>query len=118
MSVTADALPGLPRADGGPVFREPWEAHAFALVLALHERGLYTWPEWAAALGRELAAAAGHGDADEYYRHWLAALEKLVAAAGACTGVELDRCRQAWGRAAERTPHGEPIELLTVDLES
>lgn len=116
MKGTADALPGLPRDGGEPVFREPWEAHAFALALALHERGLYTWPEWAAALGRELAAAAGPGDADDYYRHWLAALEKLVAAAGVCTDADLDRCRTAWGRAAERTPHGEPIELLPADL--
>ena len=120
MSAIADALPGLPRDDGGPVFREPWEAQAFALALALHERGLYTWPEWAAALGRELAAAGalGSGDGGDYYRHWLSALEKLVAAAGACTGAELVRYEQAWGRAAGRTPHGQPIELLAGDLES
>jgi hypothetical protein len=31
----------------GPVFSAPWEAQAFAMVLALHERGLFTWPEWA-----------------------------------------------------------------------
>jgi hypothetical protein len=31
--------------DDGPVFRELWEAHAFAMALSLHERGLFTWKE-------------------------------------------------------------------------
>ncbi len=31
------------------VFAEPWEAQAFALAVALNERGLFTWPEWASA---------------------------------------------------------------------
>ena len=37
------ALPDLPRDEDGPVFREPWEAQAFAMALALYERGLFTW---------------------------------------------------------------------------
>ena len=45
-----DAVPGIPHDGDGPVFREPWEAQAFAMTLALHERGLFKWPEWAAAL--------------------------------------------------------------------
>ena len=45
-----DLLPGQPETDGEPVFREPWEAHAFAMAVRLHERGLFTWPEWAATL--------------------------------------------------------------------
>lgn len=28
--------PGMPRDAGGPVFKEPWEAQAFAMTLALH----------------------------------------------------------------------------------
>ena len=102
-----------------PVFREPWEAHAFALALTLHERGLFTWPEWADALGAEIAAAQARGDADlgdTYYRHWLGALETLVAAKGASTAAELARTRDAWDRAADRTPHGQPIELRDDDF--
>jgi Nitrile hydratase beta subunit, N-terminal len=53
----AVAVPGVPRDDDGPVFREPWEAHAFAMTLALHERGVFTWPEWAAALAAEIKRA-------------------------------------------------------------
>ncbi|MGE5158453.1 MAG: nitrile hydratase accessory protein, partial [Gemmatimonas sp.] len=43
-------IPSIPRDEGGPVFREPWEAHAFAMALTLHERGVFTWTEWATAL--------------------------------------------------------------------
>jgi nitrile hydratase accessory protein len=92
-----DALPGLPgqpRDDSGPVFREPWEAQAFAMTLALYDRGLFTWPEWARALAAEISAAQTSGDADlgdTYYRHWLTALEKVVAAKGASSPEELMR---------------------------
>ena len=52
------AVPSIPRDADGPVFREPWEAQAFAMALVLHERGLFTWSEWAATLADELKAAA------------------------------------------------------------
>ncbi len=119
MNEAAPILPGQPRDADGPVFREPWEAQAFALAVALHERGLYTWGEWAAALAAEIAAAQRAGDADlgdTYYRHWLAALEQLVAEKGASSATELARCRQAWAAAADRTPHGQPIALRPGDL--
>ena len=102
-----------------PVFREPWEAHAFAMVLTLHQRGLFTWTEWAAALAAQIAAAQRAGDpdmGDTYYRHWLGALEHLVAAKGASSASELLAYRQAWDHAAERTPHGQPIELQPSDF--
>jgi len=115
--MTAASLPehpGLPRDDAGPVFKEPWEAKAFALTLRLHERGLFTWPEWADALSREIGAAQARGDADlgdTYFQHWLRALESLVALKGAASADELARCGRAWAEAAERTPHGSAIEL-------
>ena len=67
-------VPSIPRDADGPVFREPWEAQAFAMTLALHERGLFTWPEWAAALADEIKRAQAAGDPDTgetYYPHWL-----------------------------------------------
>ena len=113
-------LPGMPTIGGTePVFREPWEAHAFAMALTLHQRGLFTWPEWAEALARQITSAQAAGDADlgnTYYRHWLAALEALVAAKGASSADELARYRTAWDRAADRTPHGQPIELRPHDF--
>ena len=72
-----------PMSDPEPVFAEPWEAHAFALAVKLSEAGLFTWSEWSAALAEELAAASRRGEPDDgsrYYHHWLAALERLVAA--------------------------------------
>ena len=114
-----DALPGIPRDEGGPVFREPWEAQAFSMALALHQRGVFTWPEWASALAEEIKRAQAAGDPDTgatYYRHWLATLERLVAEKGIVTEQTLARYRDAWDRAADRTPHGTPIELRPDDF--
>jgi nitrile hydratase accessory protein len=114
-----EAVPGIPRDAEGPVFREPWEAQAFAMALALHARGLFTWPEWAAMLGEEIKRAQALGDPDTgetYYRHWLAALERIVAAKGVTDARMLDRYRDAWARAAARTAHGTPIELAPDDF--
>jgi nitrile hydratase accessory protein len=115
------ALPDIPCDAEGPVFREPWEAQAFAMALTLHERGVFTWPEWAEALGAEIKRAQAAGDPDTgetYYRHWLATLERLVAAKGVTTTQTLHRYRDAWDRAADRTPHGAPIVLSKEDFAS
>jgi nitrile hydratase accessory protein len=115
----ATEVPSIPRDDNGPVFREPWEAQAFAMALALHERGVFTWPEWASALAAEIKRAQAAGDPDTgetYYLHWLAALEKLVAEKGVTNGDVLARTKHAWEHACDRTPHGKPIELRTDDF--
>ncbi|OGA50691.1 MAG: nitrile hydratase accessory protein [Betaproteobacteria bacterium RIFCSPLOWO2_12_FULL_62_58] len=114
-----EAVPGIPRDEGGPVFREPWEAHAFAMALALHDRGVFTWPEWAAKLAEEIKKAQAAGDPDTgetYYRHWLATLERMVAEKGVTTSKALADYHDAWERAAQRTPHGTPIELKAEDF--
>ena len=113
------AVPGLPRDEQGPVFREPWEAQAFAMALALQQRGVFTWSEWAAVLGEEIKRAQHAGDpdtGDTYYRHWLAALERVVAEKHVASKETLARYRDAWDRAADRTPHGMPIELEPGDF--
>ncbi|SDS23382.1 nitrile hydratase accessory protein [Bradyrhizobium canariense] len=115
------ALPDIPRDNDGPVFREPWEAQAFAMALALHQRGLFTWSEWAATLAGEIKRAQAAGDPDTgetYYRHWLAALERLIADKGVTTSETLHRYRDAWDHAADRTPHGMPIQLRPEDFEA
>lgn len=117
-SVTPE-LADLPCDVDGPVFSAPWEAQAFAMTLMLHERGLFTWPEWAGALARQVAAAQAGGDpdlGDTYYRHWLAALEDIVAEKKAGTPGEMLRYQQAWDHAADRTPHGQPIDLRQEDF--
>jgi nitrile hydratase accessory protein len=113
------AVPGIPREDEGPVFREPWEAQAFAMALTLHERGLFTWKEWAATLADEIKRAQAEGDPDTgetYHRHWLATLERLVAEKGVASPAVLRRYHDAWDHAADRTPHGSPIELRPEDF--
>ena len=111
-------LPGLPRDDDGPVFGAPWQAQAFALALALHERGVFTWPEWAAALTDAIRRAQAQGDPDHgdtYYRHWLDALERLVISKGLADADRLHALEHAWEAAAARTPHGLPIELSPAE---
>jgi nitrile hydratase accessory protein len=113
-------VPGIPCDAEGPVFSAPWQAQAFAMTLALYERGLFTWPEWAQVLARCIAAAPaqpGEDAGDAYYRQWLAALEAMVADKGASSTAELRRFQDAWDHAADRTPHGQPIELRPADFE-
>lgn len=113
------ANPGLPVDADGPVFRAPWEAQAFAMALALHEKGVFDWPEWASMLGETIKAAQASGDpdtGDTYYRHWLVTLERMLAEKAVSTAADLTACRDAWERAAARTPHGQPIELRTEDF--
>jgi nitrile hydratase accessory protein len=89
------------------------------MAVALYEKGLFTWPEWAAALAAQIKTAQAAGDRDTggtYYVHWLAALESLLAAKGVATAEALARYRNAWDAAAHRTPHGTPIELRTEDF--
>jgi nitrile hydratase accessory protein len=108
------ALPALPCDDAGPIFNAPWEAQAFAMTLALHERGMFTWAEWATCLNEAIRDAQAAGDADHgdtYYSHWLTALERISTTKGLVTDDSLLRRRDAWDAAARRTPHGQPIEL-------
>lgn len=103
--------PGLPKDDDGPVFAEPWHAQVFAMTVELHQNGIFTWPEWAEALGARLKAA-GPGDPPEnYYTHWLTALERLLEKKGQVSRTERKTCVDAWDRAARSTPHGKPIVL-------
>jgi len=114
------AIPSIPCGAEGPVFREPWEAQAFAMAVALRERGLIDWNEWAQTLGEEIKRAQAAGDPDTgetYYRHWLATLERIVAVKGLSDPATLARYRAAWDHAADRTPHGTPIELRPEDFE-
>jgi nitrile hydratase accessory protein len=114
-------VPGIPQGEDGPIFREPWEAQAFAMAMSLHQRGVFTWPEWAATLANEIRRAQAAGDPDTgetYYHHWLNALERLVAEKGVADPATLTRYHDAWERAAEATPHGDPIVLRPEHFKS
>ena len=122
MSATSEMLalvPALPCDAEGPVFREPWEAQAFALAIDAHARGLFSWPEWAAELSTQIKAAQAAGDPDTgetYYSHWLATLESLTVQKGAVSRAQLEQVQAAWDRAAKATPHGQPVVLADSAL--
>ena len=107
-------MPMPSEAANGVVFAEPWQAHAFAMTLQLHEKGLFSWPEWAAALTQQIRSAQASGDTDTgvtYYTHWLNALEAMVLAKQLGTADQIHDLEHAWEAAAARTPHGQPIVL-------
>jgi nitrile hydratase accessory protein len=96
------------------VFQEPWEAQAFAMATLLQDGGYVTAEEWTRALSDEIAAVRDRGETDDgtnYYHHWLAALETIVAEKGLIGDAELARRKAEWDEAARATPHGQPIEL-------
>jgi nitrile hydratase accessory protein len=112
--VQLDGLSAIPRDREGPVFHEPWEAHAFALVVRLAEAGCFSWPEWTAMLSEEVRLAQERGDPDlghTYYHHWLNALERLCTQKGLVTAEAMNRRRMEWRCAYLNTPHGKPVEL-------
>ena len=125
--ISAACAGGLPlppstaqQAHASP-FAEPWQAQAFAMTVLLHQRGLFTWPEWAAALTAQIRSAQAKGDADDgsrYYQHWVDALEQLVIERGVGTPGQIHALEHAWEDAAERTPHGQPIVLPGVAAQS
>ena len=111
-------FPLQPKDEEGPVFKEPWEAQAFALVIALHAEGLFSWQEWAAVLSEQIALAQKDGDPDlgnTYYQHWLAALESLSQRKLQWPADELRERKSKWRSAYLNTPHGKPIELSAGD---
>ena len=97
----ADSLPDA------PVFEEPWQAHAFAMTVSLHERGVFTWSEWSHTLSREISRGG-----ESYYLHWLRALEALVTAKGVASNDELTRLQR---RGA--TPQSARTQQDTVVVE-
>jgi nitrile hydratase accessory protein len=107
-------LPVHCRDQEGPVFNEPWEAHAFALAVRLSEVGFFTWQEWTSALSQEIQAAQQMSEADldaNYYQLWLRALEKLCALKGLVSATDLFERKEQWRHAYLHTPHGQPVSL-------
>jgi nitrile hydratase accessory protein len=93
------------------VFPEPWAAEAFAMTVHLHERGLFSWPEWAERLSAELHKPDRAEDGSDYFDCWVAALSSLLVDRGATDGQTIRALQESWQRAAEATPHGKPILL-------
>ena len=86
------------------------------MAVRLHEQGHFQWTEWAEVLANQIEAA-GPNDTTDYYEHWLTTLEVMVATFDLGTSDELADHRDAWRRAAEATPHGQPIERQIRDTD-
>ncbi len=93
-------------------FTEPWQAQVFAMTVHLHDQKVFTWPEWAACLSAELHRPDAAEDGSDYYDHWAVALERLLATKSIAASETIDDVADAWTRAANATPHGQPIELI------
>jgi nitrile hydratase accessory protein len=98
---------GFPTEAGEPVFAEPWQAQAFALVVQLYANGAFSWREWADALAQAIAAEP-HAP---YYDNWVRALEQQIRRLGLADADQLAERKAAWAEAYRTTPHGKPVEL-------
>lgn len=97
-----------------PVFVEPWEAHVFALVVAMQDAGVFTAGEWASALGESIRIRPTLSNPileTSTYGPWIPALEDLLVARGLTSGGMLEILKQLWNEAALAAPHGAPIIL-------
>ncbi len=110
MLPSISSLPAIPQDGDSPVFKAPWEAQAFGLVLSLYDNGCFTWPEWVACLSAEIKNAQARGEADlgeTYYCHWLAALEAIVTQKGLTSAAELATRKTEWEKADHERGFGE-----------
>jgi nitrile hydratase accessory protein len=110
MNAAEQQMPG----DAPHAFAEPWQADAFALVIALHQKRIFDWPEWVSAFSGqpgELPTGVDQAIESAYYLRWLAALETIARDRGLVASEEMDMRVEQWRRAYLRTPHGHPIEL-------
>jgi len=103
-----EILPGITLDENEPVFSEPWEAQAFALVIQLHEKKVFTWLQWAEVLSETIKQDDG---CTPYYELWLVALEKIITENALLSAEEVKNREKDWQAALLATPHGTPIEL-------
>jgi len=90
-------------------------------VVALHDRGLFSWPEWNRELvgviarsdGARSEGAGGH-DGHRHPEDWVTALESLLAKKAVTTADEVVQMTGAWATAYRETPHGQPVVIKPV----
>jgi nitrile hydratase accessory protein len=80
----------IPKDADGPVFVEPWEARAFAMVVDLNQQGRFAWKDFQALLVEEIARSEREGLGRPYYFNWLVAAERLFETLGLAGRDEVD----------------------------
>ena len=107
-------MPFLEKNHEGPVFKEPWQAQAFAMAVTLSEAGLFSWQEWSSELGASIQSQQKKGDPDygeTYYHHWLETLEKILSRKNLIEQLDLLQRTSEWEKAYLKTPHGQTVQL-------
>lgn len=101
--------PAPPRSNGELVFAEPWQGRAFALAVALHERGAFEWSAFQTELTSRIATWEDDNEVRDlagndfpYYELWLAALEAVLANHDLVDGTTLDETTEGL-EAADRS---------------
>ena len=97
-----------------PVFEQPWHAQLFALSVALHEQGLFSWPDWTKRFGvwlKRNGADRELNGGDDYFTAWLETLEELLVEREPEDRQQLFALRTAWKHAYLSTPHGSPVTI-------
>ncbi len=113
-SVTDLKMSVLEKNHEGPVFKEPWQAQAFAMAVTLSEAGLFSWQEWSSELGASIQSPQKKGDPDDgetYYLHWLETLENMLSRRNLIEHADLLQRICEWKEAYLKTPHGQPVQL-------
>lgn len=95
----ADAL-APPMTNGEVIFEAPWQGRVFGMARSMAQAGVFDWDEFRAYLIEALAEAAP--EPFDYYRHFLEALERLLADRGLLSPEVLS---QRFGTLLAR-PHG------------
>lgn len=100
-------------ADGDMVFKEPWEAKAFAIVVSLSQAGFFTWSEWVDCFSEHVARAteaeASGAAPKSYYEQWVDAAEALLVAKGLTSAEQLFARRLGAIQSGAATVHGRDL---------
>ena len=99
-----------------PAFSAVWHAQLFALTTNLHDRGLFTWPQWTATLAHHIQAQRddlenNEDTEDNYYQAWMAALTSCLIDQDITDFRQLQLMQERWASAYLSTPHGRPVRL-------
>jgi len=100
--------------DPDVAFEKPWQVEAFATIVVLRRQGVLTWDEWVHLFSTHINTeqdTPGEGITDGYYRHWMDALEEVLAQRLDILDEDVTTRQELWYDAYLGTPHGHPIVL-------
>ncbi|VVJ17466.1 nitrile hydratase b-subunit() [Amycolatopsis camponoti] len=105
---------GMPGGDPG--FEHPWEIRAFAMAVTAHRRLGFDWSEFQGALIASIQDWESSDAPWSYYRHWVSALEVVMAKAGVLDAAALDvQTEEVLALPANRNHHEAHTEPIAVD---